>query len=37
MLAMEPAVSLLKGALNQITEWGRIAQIHHNFHQTLIH
>ena len=31
VLAMEPAVSLLKGALNQITEWGRIAQIHHNF------
>ncbi|HBS7135283.1 TPA: type VI secretion system Vgr family protein [Klebsiella pneumoniae] len=31
VLDMEPAVSLLKGALNQITEWGRITQIHHNF------
>ncbi|PLN72342.1 type VI secretion system tip protein VgrG, partial [Klebsiella quasipneumoniae] len=30
-LDMEPAVSLLKGALNQITEWGSIAQVHHNY------
>ena len=28
---MEPTVSLLKGALNQIIEWGSIAQIHHNY------
>ena len=31
VLEMEPTVSLLKGALNQITEWGSIARIHHNF------
>lgn len=31
VLEMDPTVSLLKGALNQITEWGTIAQIHHNF------
>lgn len=31
VLEMDPTVSLLKGALNQITEWGSIAQIHHNF------
>lgn len=30
VLAMEPAVSLLKGAVNQVTEWGSITQIHHN-------
>ncbi|NWL91968.1 type VI secretion system Vgr family protein [Klebsiella pneumoniae] len=29
-LAMEPAVSLLKGAVNQVTEWGSITQTHHN-------
>ncbi|HGS7071189.1 TPA: type VI secretion system Vgr family protein [Klebsiella quasipneumoniae subsp. quasipneumoniae] len=29
-LDMEPAVSLLKGALNQVTEWGSITQTHHN-------
>lgn len=28
---MQPAVSLLKGAVNQITEWGSITQTHHNF------
>ncbi|HCM9439914.1 TPA: type VI secretion system tip protein VgrG [Enterobacter cloacae subsp. cloacae] len=31
VLEMDPTVSLLKGALSQITEWGTIAQIHHNF------
>ncbi|PXL59155.1 type VI secretion system tip protein VgrG [Klebsiella variicola] len=31
VLAMEPAVSLLKGAVNQVTEWGSITQTHHNF------
>ncbi|MFP1900423.1 type VI secretion system Vgr family protein [Lonsdalea quercina] len=31
VLEMQPAVSLLKGALNQITEWGSITQTHHNF------
>ena len=30
VLEMQPAVSLLKGALNQITEWGTITQTHHN-------
>lgn len=30
VLAMEPAVSLLKGAVNQVTEWGSITQSHHN-------
>ncbi|HCJ2067669.1 TPA: type VI secretion system tip protein VgrG [Klebsiella pneumoniae] len=30
LLAMEPAVSLLKGAVNQVTEWGSITQTHHN-------
>lgn len=30
-LEMAPAINLLKGALNQITEWGSIAQRHHNF------
>lgn len=29
-LEMAPAISLLKGALNKITEWGSIAQTHHN-------
>ncbi len=31
VLEMGATVSLLKGALNQITEWGSITQIHHNF------
>ena len=31
VLEMQPAVSLLKGALNQLTEWGSITQTHHNF------
>ncbi|WP_454877868.1 type VI secretion system Vgr family protein [Serratia inhibens] len=31
VLEMQPAVSLLKGAVNQITEWGSITQMHHNF------
>ncbi|EPJ2339591.1 type VI secretion system Vgr family protein [Enterobacter kobei] len=31
VLEMQPAVSLLKGALNQVTEWGSITQTHHNF------
>ncbi|MCT4714967.1 type VI secretion system tip protein VgrG [Enterobacteriaceae bacterium H18W14] len=31
VLEMQPAISLLKGALNQITEWGTLAQTHHNF------
>lgn len=30
-LEMAPAINLLKGALNQIKEWGSIAQRHHNF------
>ncbi|HFD2998051.1 TPA: type VI secretion system Vgr family protein [Klebsiella pneumoniae] len=30
VLAMEPAVSFLKGAVNQVTEWGSITQTHHN-------
>ncbi len=30
VLAMEPAVSLLKGVVNQVTEWGSITQTHHN-------
>lgn len=30
VLAMAPAVSLLKGAVNQVTEWGSITQTHHN-------
>ncbi len=30
VLAMEPAVSLLKGAVNQVTEWGSMTQTHHN-------
>ncbi|QCR36007.1 type VI secretion system Vgr family protein [Nissabacter sp. SGAir0207] len=29
-LEMQPAISLLKGALNQVTEWGSIAETHHN-------
>lgn len=28
---MAPTISLLKGALNQITEWGTLAQTHQNF------
>ena len=31
VLEMGAAVSLLKGAVNQITEWGSITQTHHNF------
>ena len=31
VLEMEPTISLLKGAVNQITEWGSITQTHHNF------
>ncbi|GLX58933.1 type IV secretion protein Rhs [Pectobacterium carotovorum subsp. carotovorum] len=31
VLEMQPAISLLKGAVNQITEWGSITQTHHNF------
>lgn len=31
VLAMEPAISLLKGAVNQVAEWGTLAQIHYNF------
>lgn len=30
MLDMQPAVSLLKGALNQVTGWGTVTQTHHN-------
>lgn len=30
MLDMQPAISLLKGALNQVTGWGTITQTHHN-------
>jgi len=30
VLEMQSAISLLKGALNQATEWGGIAQSHHN-------
>lgn len=31
VLEMAPAISLLKGALNQIIEWGSITSAHHNF------
>lgn len=31
VLEMQPAISLLKGALNQVTGWGSITQTHHNF------
>ena len=31
VLAMEPAISLLKGAVNQVTEWGTLARTHQNF------
>ncbi|EPN2804844.1 type VI secretion system Vgr family protein [Serratia marcescens] len=31
VLAMQPAISLLKGAVNQVAEWGTLAQTHHNF------
>ncbi len=31
VLAMEPAISLLKGAVNQVAEWGTLAQTHYNF------
>ena len=31
VLAMEPAISLLKGAVNQVAEWGTLAQTHQNF------
>ncbi|NQS84118.1 type VI secretion system Vgr family protein [Pantoea allii] len=30
VLEMQPAISLLKGALNQVTKWGTITQTHHN-------
>ncbi|CAI2455737.1 type VI secretion system Vgr family protein [Serratia liquefaciens] len=30
VLEMQPAVSLLKGAVNQVTGWGTITQTHHN-------
>ncbi|CNL96682.1 type VI secretion system Vgr family protein [Yersinia frederiksenii] len=30
MLDMESAISLVKGAVNQVTEWGEITQSHHN-------
>ena len=30
VLDMKPAISLLKGALNQVTGWGTITQTHHN-------
>ncbi|MFK3841028.1 type VI secretion system Vgr family protein [Serratia sp. NPDC087055] len=30
VLAMEQAISLLKGAVNQVTGWGTITQTHHN-------
>ena len=30
MLDMQPAITLLKGALNQVTGWGTITQTHHN-------
>lgn len=30
VLEMEPAISLLKGAVNQVTGWGTITQTHHN-------
>ncbi|MEG4684797.1 type VI secretion system tip protein VgrG [Enterobacter cloacae] len=30
MLDMQPAINLLKGALNQVTGWGTITQTHHN-------
>ncbi len=29
MLDMQPAISLLKGALNQVTDWGTITKTHH--------
>ncbi|MBZ6397356.1 MULTISPECIES: type VI secretion system Vgr family protein [Pantoea] len=31
VLEMAPTISLLKGALNQIIEWGSITSAHHNF------
>lgn len=31
VLGMQPAASLLKGAVNQVAEWGTLAQTHHNF------
>jgi len=31
VLEMQPAISLLKGALNQVNGWGSITQTHHNF------
>jgi len=31
VLEMAPTISLLKGALNQIIEWGSITSTHHNF------
>ncbi|UDQ81978.1 type VI secretion system tip protein VgrG [Erwinia rhapontici] len=31
VLEMAPAISLLKGALSQATQWGSITQTHHNY------
>jgi len=31
VLAMEQAISLLKGAINQVSEWGGLARTHQNF------
>ncbi|UHM93429.1 type VI secretion system Vgr family protein [Rahnella victoriana] len=31
VLEMVQPISLMKGALNRVTEWGNIAQTHHNF------
>ncbi|EFM18408.1 MULTISPECIES: type VI secretion system Vgr family protein [unclassified Pantoea] len=31
VLAMEQAISLLKGAVNQVSEWGGLARTHQNF------
>jgi len=31
VLEMAQPISLMKGALNRVTEWGNIAQTHHNF------
>lgn len=31
VLAMEQAISLLKGAVNQVAEWGEVARTHQNF------
>ncbi|NHB90383.1 DUF2345 domain-containing protein, partial [Photorhabdus tasmaniensis] len=31
VLAMNPAISLVKGAVNQVMEWGEVTQIHLNY------